>query len=165
MVWSPHSRVLTLHCTALGSSRALHSDTRSPLLSNQPNHPPGFSTFRSELKPAVPQPRYTLISRHSLLCTVIWSNAVDLKTLLLGFAMNSAQLIKVSTSTLWNCISRVWPPPNTAMHSVHGGEELVGDWFTKERGGGATGFHISYSEIHMYQKYGQISEKFWIRIS
>ena len=29
-------------------------------------------------------------------------------------------------------------------------------------GGGSTGFHISYSELHMYQKYGQ---KFWIRIS
>ena len=28
-----------------------------------------------------------------------------------------------------------------------------------KRGGGSTGFHISYSEIHMYQKYGQISEK------
>ena len=28
--------------------------------------------------------------------------------------------------------------------------------FHKQGGGGATGFHISYSEIHMYQKYGQI---------
>ena len=31
--------------------------------------------------------------------------------------------------------------------------------FRKRGGEGSTGFHISYSEIHMYQKYGQISEK------
>ena len=35
--------------------------------------------------------------------------------------------------------------------------------FFHKRGGGSTGFHISYLEIHMYQKYGQFLNKNFIK--
>ena len=64
-----------------------------------------------------------------------------------------APLFSVIANWLVSIFSKTLPMLYKGSHHLKKKNGIL--W---KRAGGSTGFHISYSETHMYQKYGQISE-------